>query len=179
MAACSPSKFRADGSSVTNENKGRESQVPFQSVLNCAESVRFGMTCCSGYCAAEEQFGSKRAERDLRRYRRLCILPRSLATSREEGGGCDPGRAPLGFAKPLKEPVKPTGEQGQGESENGAGRLEAFADSDHARPLHRRRPRRDDRGSGKVSRCRGIRIWERSVKAVDGIWGRSFRCHVW
>jgi 2-polyprenyl-3-methyl-5-hydroxy-6-metoxy-1,4-benzoquinol methylase len=28
------------------------------------------MACCSGYCAAEEQFGSKRAERDLRRYRR-------------------------------------------------------------------------------------------------------------
>lgn len=28
------------------------------------------MGCCSGYCAAEEQFGSKRAERDLRRYRR-------------------------------------------------------------------------------------------------------------
>lgn len=28
------------------------------------------MSCCSGYCAAEEQFGSKRAERDLRRYRR-------------------------------------------------------------------------------------------------------------
>ena len=28
------------------------------------------MECCTGYCAAEAQFGSKRAERDLRRYRR-------------------------------------------------------------------------------------------------------------
>lgn len=44
--------------------------MPSNSVLHCAESVRFGMVCCSGYCAAEEQFGSKRAERDLRRYRR-------------------------------------------------------------------------------------------------------------
>lgn len=47
-----------------------------------------------------------------------------------------------------------------------------------ARPLHRRRPRRDDCGSREVFRCRGIRIWERSVKAVGGIVGRSFRCHV-
>ena len=28
------------------------------------------MGCCTAYCAAEAQFGSKRAERDLRRYRR-------------------------------------------------------------------------------------------------------------
>lgn len=28
------------------------------------------MACCTGYCAAETQFGPKRAERDLQRYRR-------------------------------------------------------------------------------------------------------------
>ena len=28
------------------------------------------MVCCTGYCAAEAQFNQKRAERDLRRYRR-------------------------------------------------------------------------------------------------------------
>jgi hypothetical protein len=33
-------------------------------------------------------------------------------------------------------------------------------------------------GSGKLSGRRGIRIEERSVKAVGGIVGRSFRCHV-
>jgi len=38
--------------------------------------------------------------------------------------------------------------------------------------------RRDDCGTGKVSLCRGIRIGERSVDAVGGIVGRSFRCHV-
>ena len=30
----------------------------------------FWMTCCTKYCAAEAQFNRKRAERDLRRYRR-------------------------------------------------------------------------------------------------------------
>jgi hypothetical protein len=48
-------------------------------------------------------------------------------------------------------------EQGEGKPEDGAGHLGSLADSDYARPLHRRRPRRDDRGSGKVSGRRGIR----------------------
>ncbi len=40
--------------------------------------------------------------------------------------------------------------------EDGAGHLGSLADSDHTRPLHGRRPSRDDRGSREVSRCRGI-----------------------
>ena len=78
-------------------------------------------------------------------------------TSSEKGWGCHPRWASLGSAQPPPQPVELAGEQGEGEPEDGAGNLGSFADSDHARPLHRRRPRRDDRGSGKVSRRRGIR----------------------
>ena len=56
----------------------------------------------------------------------------------------------LGFAQPSTQPVELAGEQSEGEPEDGAGHLGSFANSDHARPLHRRRLRRDDRGSRKV-----------------------------
>jgi hypothetical protein len=36
----------------------------------------------------------------------------------------------------------------------------------------------DDRGSGKVSGRRWIRIGKRSAEAVGGVAERSFRCHV-
>lgn len=63
------------------------------------------------------------------------LLLRSLATSGEESWSRHTGWAPLGFAKSLKQPLRLTGEQGQGESENGAGRLGALTDADHARPF--------------------------------------------
>ena len=62
---------------------------------------------------------TKRQDSDLL----VGILPRSLATSGEEGGGCNPGRASLGSPQPAAQPVELAGEQGAGESENGAGIL--------------------------------------------------------
>jgi hypothetical protein len=106
------------------------------------------------------------------------ILRRPLAPCGKSSRRNHPRWALLGSAQPPSQPVELVGKQGEGEPKDGIGNLGAFADSNDARPLHRRRPRRDDCGSGKVSRCRGIRIGERSVEAVGEIVGRSFRCHV-
>ena len=86
------------------------------------------------------------------------ILRRPLAPCGKSSRRNHPRRASLGSAQPPTQPVELVGEQSEGEPEDGAGHLGSLADSDHARPLHTRRPRRNDRGSGKVSRCRGIRI---------------------
>jgi hypothetical protein len=59
---------------------------------------------------------------------------------------------PEGTKEFLKsQPVELAGQQSQGEPEDCAGNLGALADSDHARLLYGRRPRRDDLGSRKVS----------------------------
>lgn len=108
----------------------------------------------------------------------LAVLRRPLAPRCKESGGCHPGWPSLGASQPPSQLVELAGEQSEGEPKDGVGNLGAFADSDDARPVHGRRPRRDDCGSGEVSRCRGIRIRERSVETVGGIVGRSFRCHV-
>jgi hypothetical protein len=109
---------------------------------------------------------------------RIGILRRPLAPCGKSSGRNHPRWASLGSAQPPSQPVKLACEQGEGEPKDGVGNLGAFADPNDARFAHGRRPRRDDCGSGKVSRRRGIRIGERSVEAVGAIVGRSFRCHV-
>jgi hypothetical protein len=101
----------------------------------------------------------KRQSTDLR----VGILRRPLAPCGKSSRRNHSRRTSLGPAQPPSQPVELAGEQGEGEPEDSAGHLGSFADSDHARPLHRRRPRRD-RGSGKVSRCRGIRNGQQSSR---------------
>jgi hypothetical protein len=47
--------------------------------------------------------------------------------------------------------IELAGEQGEGESKDRAGHLDSLTDSNDARPVRGRRPRRSDRGTGKVS----------------------------